>query len=112
MADKQKHTPGAVIMTRSVFQGQRKARWVFREKAFDRNDTGWRIVGDGDTQGYINHEENILLLDLKTIEHVEPIIMEIIDLPIGTELELHDDEEGKYFTDTTTGERIKRPGQE
>ncbi|MBQ1319165.1 MAG: DUF2185 domain-containing protein, partial [Solobacterium sp.] len=71
MADKKKHTPGAVIMTRSVFQGQRKARWVFREKAFDRNDTGWRIVGDGDTQGYINHEENILLVDLKTIEHVE-----------------------------------------
>lgn len=85
------------IVTRSVFSGQRRLRHVFREKAYGINDTGWRCVGDGDTQGYINHERNVLVIDIKTLCRMEPMLADILDEPAGTELELIEDSAGKRF---------------
>lgn len=82
-----KSSSRTLLVTRSVFSGQRKARWFFREKPIDEHDTGWRVVGDGDTQGYINHQDNVLVIDVDTFKIVEPNIEQILELPISSELE-------------------------
>ena len=104
---KQKNTmPPTLLVTRSVLSGQRKAKWFFREKGIDKHDTGWRVVGDGDTQGYINQEGNVLGIDIDTFSSVEPLIYKIVDLPLDTELERIEDESGIKFKDCHTEEFI------
>ncbi len=86
-----------MIMTRSVFSGQRRLKYFWREKPYGRNDSGWRAVGDGDTQGYLNHIDNDLVVDLHTACSIEPLLGAVLNQPEGTEYEMAEDELGRHL---------------
>lgn len=97
---------GGCIITKSLLSGESKLKWVFRNDSVNENDNGWRAFGDIDTQEYIDKSENHIVVDFNTLANLEPSVLKIYDLPIGTDLEYHFDETGRYFTDNNTGERI------
>ena len=68
---------------------------------------GWRAIGDNDTQEYIDNPENSMIVDFNTLANIEPAVLLVYDMPVGTELEFFFDDTGRYFIDTNTGKRIK-----
>ena len=97
---------GDCIISQSIYTGTTNLRWIYREESINPNDNGWRAIGDGDTEAYLANAENALVVDYNTLISIEPAVYTIYDLPVGTDLELHSDENGKYFTDRKTGNRL------
>lgn len=97
---------GGCIITKSLLEESSKLRWIFREQGVNPNDSGWRAIGDSDTQDYINNPSNSIVVDFNTLAKIEPAVLSVYQLPIGTDLEFHYDETGKYFIDSKTGKRI------
>lgn len=97
---------GGCVITRSLLDGTSKLRWLFREQGVNPNDNGWRAIGDSDTQEYIDDPSNSVVVDFDTLAKIEPAVLLVYQFPIGTDLEFHDDETGRYFIDSNTGKRI------
>ena len=98
---------GGVIITKSIYQGTSKLKWFFKEKSVNSSDNGWRAIGDNDTQEYLDNPENSMVVDFNTLANIEPAVLFVYDMPIGTDLEFCRDHTGKYFIDANTGNRIK-----
>lgn len=98
---------GGVIITKSIYQGTSKLKWFFREESVNPSDNGWRAIGDNDTQEYLNNPENSMVVDFNTLANIEPAVLSVYDMPVGTDLEFCFDDTGRYFVDTNTGNRIK-----
>ena len=97
---------GGVIITKSIYEGTSKLKWLFREASVNPSDNGWRAIGDTDTQEYIDNPENSMVIDFNTLANIEPAVLAVYDMPIGTDLEFCFDNTGRYFIDTNTGKRI------
>ena len=98
---------GGVIITKSIYQRTSKLKWLFREESVNPSDNGWRAIGDNDTQEYIDNPENSMIVDFNTLANIEPAVLLVYDMPVGTELEFFFDDTGRYFIETNTGKRIK-----
>lgn len=98
---------GGVIITKSIYQGTSKLKYFFREESANPSDNGWRAIGDNDTQEYIDHTENLMVVDFNTLANIEPAVLSVYDMPVGTDLELCFDNTGRYFVDTNTGKEIE-----
>lgn len=48
-----------------------------------------------------------MVVDFNTLANIEPAVLLVYDMPVGTDLEFCHDNTGKYFVDTNTGNRIK-----
>ncbi|UUX35129.1 immunity protein Imm33 domain-containing protein [Fundicoccus culcitae] len=98
---------GGMMVTRSLLEGTSKLKWIFRSESQHPDDNGWRALGDTDTEEYINVVENNVIIDFNRLATMEPAVLSIYQLPVGTDLVFHDDETGRYFTDIRTGERLR-----
>lgn len=97
---------GGMIITKSIYEGTSKLKWFFREESVNPSDNGWRAIGDNDTQEYLNNPENSIVVDFNTLANIEPAVLAVYDMPVGTDLEFCLDNTGRYFIDTNTGKRI------
>ncbi|EQI30809.1 hypothetical protein QOO_0393 [Clostridioides difficile Y165] len=48
-----------------------------------------------------------MVVDFNTLANIEPAVLSVYDMPVGTDLEFCFDDTGRYFIDTNTGNRIK-----
>lgn len=97
---------GGMIITKSIYEGTSKLKGFFREESVNPSDNGWRAIGDNDTQEYLNNPENSIVVDFNTLANIEPAVLAVYDMPVGTDLEFCLDNTGRYFIDTNTGKRI------
>ena len=97
---------GGVIITKSIYEGTSMLKWIFREESVNPSDNGWQAIGDNDTQEYLNNPENSIVVDFNTLANIEPAVLAVYDMPVGTDLEFCLDNTGRYFIDTNTGKRI------
>ena len=95
------HNLGGCIVTKSLYEGTSKLKWIFREDSVNPADNGWRALGDTDTEEYINIPDNNLVVDFDRLVEREPAVLAIYDMPVGTDLEF--DQQRKVFIDTKTG---------
>lgn len=96
---------GGCIITKSLLEGQSRLKWIFREQSCNEVDNGWRALGDTDTEEYINIPENNVVVDFDRLVEIEPAVLAIYSLPVGTDLEF--DFERKIFIDTNTGKEFE-----
>ena len=99
------HNLGGCIVTKSLLEGTSNLKWIFREDPVNPVDNGWRALGDTDTEEYINKPENNVVVDFDRLVEIEPAVLAIYTLPIGTDLEY--DAERKIFIDSNTGKEYK-----
>lgn len=99
------HNLGGCIITRSLYEGASKLKWFFREESVNPADNGWRALGDTDTEEYINIPENNLVVDFDRLVEIEPAVLAIYDMPVGTDLEF--DSQRKVFIDSSTGKEYR-----
>lgn len=98
---------GGTIVSKSVLNGTSKLKWLFREDSEYGN--GWVAFGDTDTQEYVDNAENMAIVDFNTLANIEPTVVNVFYMPVGSDLELCSDKTGKYFVDTRTGKEIREP---
>lgn len=98
---------GACVVTKSVLNGETRLKWFFREQNGIGN--GWVAFGASDSQAYIDNAENFAVVDFNTLANVEPAVLNVLYMPVGTDLEFKEDKTGKYFVDTRTGKEIREP---
>ena len=97
---------GASIVSNNILKNKANIKWIFREDAVDELDNGWRFPSEIDTEEYLSNPENMSVCDWSTIVEIEPAVLSIFDMPIGTEITLIYEGERRNFIDTNTGSKI------
>ncbi len=104
---------GGTIVTKSILDGTSRLKWMFRQESGHGN--GWVAFGDTDSQEYVDDAKNMAIVDFNTLANIEPAVVNIFYMPVGSDLEFRADKTGKYFVDTRTGkeirEQVKHPAQ-
>ena len=98
---------GSCIVTKSLLNGESNFRWLFREEPLDNIDTGWMAFGDSDNDDYINDPKNLTVVDLNTLINIEPTILNVYEMPVGTDLIFIEEDGDKYFINAKTNEQIR-----
>lgn len=98
---------GGTIVTKSILDGTSKLKWLFRQEGGHGN--GWIAFGDRDSQEYVNDANNMAIVDFNTLADIEPTVVNVFYMPMGSDLEFRCDKTGKYFVDTRTGKEIREP---
>lgn len=97
---------GASIVSNNILKNKANIKWIFREDSVDELDNGWRFLSEIDNEEYLSNPKNMSVCDWSIIVEIEPAVLSICDVPIGTELILIYEGEKKYFLDSNTGEKI------
>lgn len=98
---------GGCLVSKNILCGNGLLKWCVREESINEIDNGWRFFSDIDTEEYLSDSENLAICDYNTIADIEPAIIGIYLLPIGTDLELVIEDGKRTFYDNNTGEQIK-----
>ncbi|MCI8895341.1 MAG: DUF2185 domain-containing protein [Lachnospiraceae bacterium] len=96
---------GGTIVSKSILNGTARLKWLFRQESEYGN--GWVAFGDSDTQEYVNDANNMSFVDFNTLANIEPAVVFVFYMPVGSDLEFRSDQTGKYFVDAQTGEEIR-----
>ena len=103
---------GASIVSNNILENKANIKWILRESSVNELDNGWRFLSEIDTEEYLSHAENMSTCDWSTIVEIEPAVLSIFNMPIGTELILIYEGEKKYFIDTNSGQKLSYQGIE
>ena len=99
---------GASIVSNNILENKANIKWILRENSVNELDNGWRFLSEIDTEEYLSHAENMSICDWSTIVEIEPAVLSIFNMPIGTELTMIYEEERVCFLDTITGQKLSQ----
>ena len=99
---------GASIVSNNILKNKANIKWILRENSVNELDNGWRFLSEIDTEEYLSHAENMSICDWNTIVEIEPAVLSIFNMPIGTELTMIYEDERVYFLDTITGQKLSQ----
>ena len=97
---------GYCIVSNNVLNGKGFLKWLVREEPVNKEDNGWRIFSDIDDDIFINNSSNLSLRDFNDIADIEPAIIAIYRLPVGSDIQLIKEKNKKYFWDNITDKKI------
>ena len=97
---------GASIVSNNILENKANIKWILRENSVNELDNGWRFLSEIDTEEYLSHAENMSTCDWSTIVEIEPAVLSIFNMPIGTELILIYEGEKKYLLDSNSGQKL------
>lgn len=98
---------GGCVVSNNILTKKGRVKWCIREQSVDKADNGWRFLSDIDTDEFLNNPNNMSVCDYNTIAEIEPAILAIYNMPIGTDLTLEIKDGKKCFLDSLTGEVVK-----
>ncbi|OLT06393.1 hypothetical protein BJF90_16470 [Pseudonocardia sp. CNS-004] len=97
---------GACLTTKNVLSGAGRVRWMVREESRAAADNGWRIFSSIDTDEYLADSGNMVIAEYNRLCGIEPALIGIWDLPVGSDLQLVDDGRSIKIVDTPSGREI------
>ena len=97
---------GGCVVSKNILSNAGRLKWCIREESVNAVDNGWRFFSDIDTEEYLNDTDNMCICDFNTVANIEPAILAIYNLPVGTDLEFCIENEKRFFIDTKTGKRL------
>lgn len=97
---------GGCVVSKNIVEGKGNLKWCIREISLNELDNGWRFLSDIDTDEFLSDAANMVVCDWGTIANIEPAIITIYNLPIGTDLTLVLEGNKKKFIYTKTGTDI------
>ena len=96
---------GVCIATLNVINKTGVVRWMVRNPPQAYVDSGWEIMSHLDTTEYLNDPTNWRIVDFNYLCGIEPALIGIWDMPIGSDLQIVRDDRIRIF-DTPTGREI------
>lgn len=97
---------GPSIVSKNIINETGKLKWILREKSIDVVDNGWRFFSEIDDDDFINNPDNLVVCDFNTVANIEPAILGIYELPIGSDLQLVSENGKIRFVDNLTGKVV------
>ena len=97
---------GASIVSNNILENKANIKCILRENSINELDNGWRFLSEIDTEEYLSHVENMSICDWSTIVEIEPAVLSIFNMPIGTELTIIYEDERVYFLDSNSGQKL------
>ncbi len=97
---------GACLVSKNIYNGKGKLKWCVREDSTRDVDNGWRFLSEIDSEEYLANSNNWCILAYESVIEIEPAVLAIYDMPVGTELTLMQEGKRKFFIDTNTGKEI------
>ncbi|CAN5437893.1 hypothetical protein BH10ACT7_BH10ACT7_10630 [soil metagenome] len=97
---------GACLVTLNAYEGKAPVRWMVREKSKAPADNGWIIMSAADTTEYMNDTANWRITSFNEMCGIEPALISIYDMPVGSDLGLVRDETGIHIVDNISGREI------
>ena len=94
---------GACTVSKNIYEGKGNLKWCIKEESKREADNGWVFLSDIDTEEYLSNFNNFCILSFETLIEIEPAILSIYDMKIGTELTLLQEGDKKFFINTNTG---------
>lgn len=94
---------GGCVVSKNIIEGKGNIKWCIKEQPVNELDNGWRFLADIDTDEYLSDAANMVICDWGTIVNIEPAVITIYYLPVGTDLTLKSEENKKRFINTKTG---------
>jgi len=61
--------------------------FMYREKPYDNDDSGWRFLSGTETEEYIDDNNNLMIFDVNTVANYDKAIIPYIKNKVGSELE-------------------------
>ena len=98
--------PNGCIASNNLLSEKGELKWCFRESPINSMDSGWRFLSDIDTDEYLADANNSSVCDLNSVIQIEPAILSIINLPVGTDAELTVINGERMFVDTNSKEPL------
>ena len=95
------------IITKSVYSKERKIRWLYRNEPINENDSGWEISSEFDDEEYVRNSDNLFAITIAELLEMEPMIENVIEMPVYTEIYYDDDR--KVLVNSETQEVIDKP---
>ncbi len=92
--------PNGCIASNNILSGKGELKWCFRESPVNNMDSGWRFLSCIDTDEYLADANNSSVCALDTVVQIEPAILAVINLPVGTDVTLTIVDGEKVFVDT------------
>ncbi|MDR0990779.1 MAG: DUF2185 domain-containing protein [Propionibacteriaceae bacterium] len=99
---------GACLLSKNIIEGKGRVRWMVRETSKVPVDNGWRIFSHIDDSAYLANPNNLQVVDFNQACMFEPALIGIWDFPVGSDLQITEDENGIHVVDTPTGQEIPR----
>lgn len=97
---------GASMTTYNVLERRGRIRWLVREKPLGEADNGWRVFSHIDTSEYLADRNNWVMVDFNTLCNLEPVVIGVWNMPVGSDLQVVDDGGRIRLVDTPTGREI------
>ena len=97
---------GGCLATLNVINRTGVVRWMVRLPSQMPADNGWQIMSHLDTTEYLSDPTNWRIVDFNYLCGIEPALIGIWDMPIGSDLQIVRDELGIRIFDTPTGREI------
>lgn len=97
---------GASLVSRRILDGSGRLKWAIREPSANPSDNGWRFFADADDDTSINAPGGVVVSDFNRVADLEPAVIEIYLLPVGSDLQLVVDDGRRWFVDNATGAPI------
>ena len=82
-----------LLVSKNIYNGKGKLKWCVREDSTRDVDNGWRFLSDIDSEEFLANSNNWCILAYESVIKIEPAVLAIYDMPVGTELTLM--QEGK-----------------
>jgi len=99
---------GGSVVTNNILTGAGKVRWASRENSTNPVDNGWRFISDIDDQKYLDDAGNSTIADFNTVANIEPAVLELYELPVGTDVTLERDGATLRWVHSDTGVELGR----
>ncbi|MED3467928.1 DUF2185 domain-containing protein [Bacillus thuringiensis] len=97
---------GGSVVSKNILQNKGNVKWCIKEQPVNVIDNGWRFLSEIDTDEYLADASNMSVCDWGTIIEIEPAVMNIFNMPIGTDITLLNEDNKKYFVYTDSGEKV------
>ena len=98
---------GGSVASRNIWERKGRIKWCIKEEGVHPLDNGWRFLSEVDTDEFLQNPSNMVICDWGTIFEIEPAIMPIFDMPVGTELTLIYEGRRKFFVYSDTGKIVQ-----
>lgn len=97
---------GGSVVSNNITSQTGELKWCIREQPLNKVDNGWRFLSNIDDDEFLSNSDNMSIWDFSTIVEIEPAILSIYEMPVGTDATLIRENGKKFFVHTQTGKRI------
>lgn len=97
---------GEATVSKNILNGVGRLKWCARDEPIREGDTGWTFLSEVDNDEFCLNSENFVMVPYLDVFEIEPAVLWIFQLPIGTDIQLIIQKSERYFIDNNTGNRI------